>query len=101
MRMLQLQQNALGSQTAGISGQAAIFPDYAVAGDKDRKGIAVVCHPDRPHGAWPADFGCKIAVSTGFAVWDLQQGSPDLLLEGCALRGERNLKLLPDPGKIF
>ena len=51
--MLELQQESLARQSAGVAGQAAIGADDAVAGQKDGQRVATDRAPERAHRAWP------------------------------------------------
>ena len=88
--LLELEQELLALQPAGVAGEGAVGADDAVARDDDRDRVAAVGQADRARGGVGAAEAVRdLAVRRGLAVADLAQLAPDPLLERRADRGER------------
>ena len=100
-RFLQAQEEPLAGEAAGVPGQAAARADHPVAGHDDADRVPAVGVPDRLRGAGVAQFGGQLPVRAGFAVRDLRQQGPDLLLERRAARRELEVELAPRAREVL
>src|SRR6478609_79140 len=91
---LEVEQGLLALQAAAVAGQRAVGADHPVTGDDDRDRVAPVAGADDPRPLPRLDVGVEqrrvdprgeLAVALGLAVGDLEQRSPDRLLQGGAV----------------
>src|SRR3954464_5642465 len=93
--LLDLEEGLLALDAAGVAGEGAVGADHPVAGDDDRDGVAAVGQADRAGGGVGlAEPLRDRAVRRGVAVADLEQLSPDGLLEVAPRRVEGEVELL-------
>ena len=95
--MLPRQQLCLSIQPAGVSGQAAVRAQYAVAGYDEGDPIAShrAAHGLRGHPGKPPlrrQTCCQLSVGHGLSVGDLQEQRPHRLLE----RGTGGMQRRPE-----
>ncbi len=76
-----IEQPALAFETATVSGQGAVGPDYAMAWHDNGNGVGSVGESDSTNGCGMADALGQGAVRDGASAGDLAQSLPDLTLE--------------------
>lgn len=96
-----IKKKLLFVQSTCITNQLAIGPDDTVAGDKDGKRVAFVCHTNGAACVFHAYGACNFPVASCLAIWNFQQGSPDLLPEGCTFPAQGNIKDFSPAAEIF
>ena len=68
-------------EASAVAAELAAGGDYAVAGDYDRDGVAVIGRANGAEGLGVSDGAGDLGVAAGFAVGDGLQGLPAGLLE--------------------
>ena len=98
---LQIQQLLFQRQTGGKSGQAAVLPQYPMAGNQSQAGIAPYGLRNRPdcHGA--ADGRGHLAVTPGLPIGDFPQLLPNRFLKRRSFRYNRCGKNCSSVNKVF
>jgi len=76
-RALELDQEALGLESAAVAGQRPVRADHAVARDDDRDGVRAICSAGGADRGGPADAGGELGVRDRLAVPDALQLGPD------------------------
>jgi hypothetical protein len=98
---LQVQQELLPPEAPAIAPELAVLLDHPVTGDHDGDPVPAVGQAYRALGGRLADPGGQLLVGNGLAEGNVDELSPDLLLELGAFEIQRHVELLPFSGKVF
>jgi len=88
-------------QASGEACQLSVGPDNAVTRKHDRERISPVGRSNGTNSSWASDLCGLLAVCRSFAIGDIGQRHPHLLLEIGATQLERQVKTAPVASKVL
>src|SRR5262249_47913619 len=96
----QVEQELLPPQSAAVAAEVAAFIDNAVTRDDDGDAVLTVSGADCPLSGGSTDGAGDVFVGPRFAIGNLQELLPNLLLKRRPGIGKRNAELAQRAGKI-